>query len=116
MSRIIRTEAGADFSTAVEHHGFVYTRGLVTSDSSLDMAGQVRDVLAQLDAVLEQHGTDNTRLLQAQVWVKHIADSHILNEVWRGWLSDGAAPARALVQAELGQPGWLVEIMAIACK
>ena len=101
MSRITRTEPGAHFSNAVEHHGFVYTRGFVTNDSSLDMAGQVRDVLAQVDAILETHGTDNTRLLQAQVWLKNIADRHVLNEIWSGWLPSGAAPARALVQAEL---------------
>ena len=116
MSRIIRTEPGAHFSNAVEHHGFVYTRGFVTADASLDMAGQTRDVLAQLDAGLERHGTDNTRLLQAQIWLKHIADRHVLNDIWSAWLPEGAAPARAVVQAELGQPEWLVEIMVTACK
>ena len=116
MSRIIRTEAGDHFSTAVEYHGFVYTRGFVTNDPSLDIAGQVNDVLAQIDAVLERHGTGNTRLLQARIWLKSIADRHVLNEIWSKWLPTGAAPARALVQAELAQPEWLVEIMVTTCK
>ncbi len=116
MSRILRTEPGAILSRAVEYHGFVYTQGLVTRDPALDMEGQVTDVLAQLDALLEQHGTDNTRILQAQIWLKDIADRDTLNKVWSAWLPEGAAPARALVQAVLANPAWLVEIMVTTCK
>jgi enamine deaminase RidA (YjgF/YER057c/UK114 family) len=116
MSRILRTEPSAVLSKAVEYHGFVYTQGMVTRDSSLDIHGQVRDVLAQIDAVLETHGTDNTRLLQAQIWLRDIADRAALNEVWSAWLPEGQAPARAVVQAQLADPAWLVEIMVTTCK
>jgi enamine deaminase RidA (YjgF/YER057c/UK114 family) len=116
MSRILRTEPSPILSKAVEYHGFVYTQGMVTRDASLDMRGQVQDVLAQIDAVLETHGTDNSRLLQAQIWLKTIADRPVLNEVWSAWLPEGQAPARAVVQAELADPAWLVEIMVTACK
>ena len=116
MSKIIRTEATAILSKAVEYHGFVFTQGIVTQDSSLDIAGQTRDVLEQIDQVLEHHGTDKTRLLQAQIWLKHISDRVALNEVWSAWLAEGQAPARALVQAELADAKWLVEIMVTTCK
>jgi len=116
MSRIIRTDASAVFSRAVEYHGFIYTQGLVASDASLDIKGQVADILGQIDAVLELHGTDKTRLLQAQIWLKNLADRAALNEIWSAWLPEGGAPARALVQAELADPRWLVEIMITACK
>jgi enamine deaminase RidA (YjgF/YER057c/UK114 family) len=116
MSRIIRTEPSPILSKAVEYHGFVYTQGLVTRDPSLDISGQVRDVLAQIDAVLETHGTDNTRILQAQIWLKRIADRAALNDIWSAWLPEGQAPARAVVQAELADPRWLVEIMVTTCK
>jgi len=116
MSRIIRTEANAILSKAVEYHGFVYTQGMVARDSSLDIAGQVQDVLTQIDEVLETHGTDNTRILQAQIWLKHISDRAALNAVWSAWLQEGHAPARAVVQAELADPNWLVEIMVTTCK
>jgi enamine deaminase RidA (YjgF/YER057c/UK114 family) len=116
MSRIIRTDASAVFARAVEYHGFIFTQGLVTSDPSLDLAGQARDILAQADALLEQHGTDNTRLLQAQVWLKHIGDREAFNAVWSAWLPEGQAPARALVQAELADPRWLVEVMLTTTK
>jgi enamine deaminase RidA (YjgF/YER057c/UK114 family) len=116
MSRIIRTEPSPILSKAVEYHGFVYTQGVVPRDTSLDIKGQVQDVLSQIDAILELHGTDNTRLLQAQIWLKHIGDRAALNEVWQAWLPEGMAPARALVQAELADPAWLVEIMVTTCK
>jgi enamine deaminase RidA (YjgF/YER057c/UK114 family) len=116
MSRIIRTEPNPILSKAVEYHGFVYTQGLVTRDPSLDIKGQVQDVLAQIDAVLETHGTDNTRILQAQIWLKHIGDRAALNEIWSAWLPEGQAPARAVVQADLADPNWLVEIMVTTCK
>jgi enamine deaminase RidA (YjgF/YER057c/UK114 family) len=116
MSRIIRTEANKIMSKAVEYHGFVYLQGIVPSDKSLDITGQTKDVLAQIDALLETHGTDNTRLLQAQIWLKDIADREALNVVWSAWLPEDGAPARACVQAPLADPDYLVEIMVTACR
>ncbi len=116
MSRIIRTEPNAILSKAVEYHGFVYTQGMVARDSAADITAQTKDVLAQIDEVLELHGTDNTRILQAQIWLKNIKDRGALNQVWSAWLSEGHAPARVCVQAELAEPDLLVEIMVTTCK
>jgi enamine deaminase RidA (YjgF/YER057c/UK114 family) len=107
MSRIIRTEANNILAKAVEYHGFVYLQGVVPSDPSLDITGQTKDVLAQIDA---------TRLLQAHIWLKDIADREALNAVWSAWLPEGGAPARACVQAILADPRYLVEIMVTACR
>lgn len=116
MSKIIRSEANAVLSKAVEYHGFVFTQGMVAKTLDKDIKGQTEEVLAEIDAVLEAHGTDNTRLLQAQIWLKHIDDREAMNEVWTKWLPPGAAPARACVQAELADPRFLVEIMVTTCK
>jgi len=116
MSKIIRTEPGAILSKAVEYHGFVYLPGIVAKDTSKDIKGQTADVLEQIDALLEHHGTDKTRLLQATIWLKHIADRVLLDEVWTPWLPKHGAPVRACVQAELVAPDVLVEIMVTACK
>ena len=116
MSRIIRTEPNAIIAKAVEYHGFVYLQGVVAKDLSGDVAAQTKEVLAQIDALLEQHGTDNTRLLQAQIWLKTIADRDAMNAVWQAWLPEGMAPARACVQAEMADPAYLVEIMVTACR
>lgn len=116
MSRIIRTEPNPVLSKVVEYHGFVYTQGVVAADPSGDITAQTKDVLAQIDALLEQHGTDNTRLLQAQIWLKSIEDRAAMNEVWTAWLPEGGAPARVCVEAKLADPRLLVEIMITACR
>ncbi len=116
MSKIIRTEPGAILSKAVEYHGFVYLPGITAKDTSKDIKAQTADVLAQIDSMLEQHGTDKTRLLQAVIWVKDIKDRAAMNEVWTPWLPKDGAPVRACVQAEMAAPEVLVEIMVTACK
>ena len=116
MSRITRTEPGPIMSRAVEYHGFVFSSGVIARDPDGDLAAQCRDVLAQLDELLEEHGTDKTRLLQAQIWLKRMEDRPAMNAVWQAWLPEGMAPARACVQAELADPRLLVEIMVVTTK
>ena len=116
MSKITRTEPGAILSKAVEYHGFVYLQGVTARNTKLDIKGQTRDVLEQIDQLLETHGTDKTRLLQAIIWVRDIKDRAAMNEIWTPWLPPSGAPARACVQAELASPDILVEIMVTACK
>ncbi len=116
MSRIVRTEPSPVLSRAVEYHGFIFTSGIVARDAAGDVLAQTRDVLAQADSLLEEHGTDRTRLLQAQIWLKRIADREAVNTIWQEWLPDGLAPARACVQAELAHPDLLVEIMLVSTK
>ena len=116
MSKIIRTEPNKVLAKAVEYHGFVYCQGVTAQDLSKDIVGQTKEVLDQIDAILETHGTDNTRLLQAQIWLKDIRDRDAMNSVWTAWLPEGGAPARACVQANMADPRHLVEIMVTTCK
>ncbi|MEI7710627.1 MAG: RidA family protein [Rhodospirillales bacterium] len=116
MAKIIRTEPGPILSKAVEYHGFVYLPGITARDTSKDIKGQTADVLEQIDEMLELHGTDKTRLLQAIIWVKDITERAAMNEVWTPWLPPEGAPVRACVQSEMAAPRVLVEIMITACK
>ena len=116
MSKIIRTEPNKVLAKAVEYHGFVYVQGVTAPDLGQDITGQTRQVLDGIDAILETHGTDKTRLLQAQIWLKDIRDRDAMNAVWSAWLPEGGAPARACVQANMADPRHLVEIMVTTCK
>lgn len=116
MSRIIRTDANAVLAKAVEYHGFVFVQGVTASDLSKDISGQTEEVLKEIDAILEIHGTDKTRLLQAQIWLKDIRDREAMNKLWSAWLPTDGAPARACVQAHMADPRHLVEIMVTTCK
>ena len=104
MSKILRTEPNPILSRVVEYHGFIFTQGVVARDLDADVTAQTVDILNQIDALLEEHGTDKTRLLQAQIWLKDIKDRDALNSVWSAWLPAGGAPARACVQAVLADP------------
>lgn len=116
MSKITRTDANKILSKAVEFHGFVYTAGITAGDLSKDVGGQTEQVLAEIDRLLEAHGTDKTRLLQAQIWLKDIRDRDVMNALWSAWLPEGGAPVRACVEANMADPRLLVEIMVTAAK
>lgn len=116
MSRIIRTDPSKILAKAVEYHGFVFVQGVTAHDLSKDIVGQTLEVLAGIDSILETHGTDKTRLLQAQIWLKDIRDRDAMNRVWTEWLPENGAPARACVQANMADPRHLVEIMVVTCK
>ena len=98
----------------MEYHGFVYLQGGDCEGLSKDIKGQTAQELAQIDDLLERHGTDKTRLLQAQIGAV-TATREAMNELWTAWLPTDGAPARACVQADLDLR-LLVEIMVTAYK
>ena len=116
MSKITRTGSNPILASAVEYHNFVFLAGITADDLSQDVTGQTRQVLAKIDALLEANGTDKTRLLQAQIWLKDIRDRDAMNKIWVEWLGEAGRPARACVEANMADPRLLVEIMIIACK
>ena len=116
MSKITRQGTNQILSSSVEYHNFVYLAGITADDTSQDVTGQTRQVIAKIDALLEANGTDKTRLLQAQIWLKDIRDRGAMNELWTAWVPAGMAPARACVEANMADPRHLVEIMITACR
>ena len=116
MSEIVRVDPGPILSAAVQCHGFVYLPAIAARDRTLDVQGQTADVLAHIDELLARNGTDKSQLLQAMVWVARMTDRDALNQVWTAWLPKDAAPARGCVQAELGLPDALVQIMVTAFR
>ncbi len=109
-----RWHCGPRMSEMVVHNGVCYLAGQVAENGNADIGGQTREVLAAVDRLLAQAGTDKTRILRAEVFLADIADFAAMNEVWDGWVAAGCAPARATVQARLAQPQWKVEIVVTA--
>ena len=116
MAKITRMGSNAILSNSVEYHNFVFLAGMTADDLAQDVSGQTRQVLAKIDAALEANGTDRSRLLNAQIWLKDIRDREAMNEVWVEWLGEEGRPARACVQAHMADPRHLVEIMVTACR
>lgn len=101
-------------SGAVVAGGFVFLAGQVADDATLDAEGQTADILAQIDALLAEAGTDKRALLQVQIVLADIADAPAMNRAWDAWLDRSAKPARMTIQAPLVNPAWKVEITGIA--
>ena len=111
---IQRFDVGARMSEMALHNGVVYLAGQVAADGTADAAGQTRQVLDAIDALLVRAGSDKSRILRAQIFLADITDFPAMNAVWDGWVVAGHTPPRATVQAALARPEWKVEIVVTA--
>ena len=113
---IERFKVGPRMSQAVVHGNTVYLAGQVAEDASADVAGQTRQILAKIDSLLAESGTDKSKLLSANVWLSDISTFDQMNEVWDAWVTPGSPPARACVESRLARPHLKVEIMVVAAR
>jgi enamine deaminase RidA (YjgF/YER057c/UK114 family) len=112
---IRRIEAGPRMSQAVVMNGTVYLAGQVALESpGAGVADQTRTVLARIDRLLAEAGTDKTKLAQATIWLADMSTFDEMNKVWDAWVAPGNAPARATVEAKLAAPQFTVEIAVVA--
>lgn len=111
---IKRLHVGPRMSEAVVHNGTIYLAGQVADDPSEDTAGQTRQVLAAIDRLLAECGSDKTRILSAQIFLADIAEFAAMNSVWDAWVPAGHTPARATVESRLATPKYRVEIKVVA--
>jgi len=111
---IKRFQTGPRMSQAVVHGNTVYLAGQVADTPAPSVADQTRQVLAKIDRLLAEAGTDKSRLLSANIWLADISRFDEMNKVWDAWVSPGNTPARATVQSALARPTNLVEIMVVA--
>lgn len=113
---ITRLHVGARLSEAAIHKGVVYLAGQVAENPKEDAAGQTRQILAAIDRLLAEAGSDKSHLLQVTIFVATMADFAAMNSVWDQWVVKGATPPRATVEAKLARPDFLVEIKVIAAQ
>jgi len=111
---IQRHNVGKRLSEIVVHNGVAYLAGEVPDDTAKDITGQTEEVLAKIERLLEQVGSDKTKLLSAQIFLPDMADFAGMNKAWEAWVVPGQTPARATIEAKLANPAYKVEIMCIA--
>lgn len=115
MSEITRIETNQRMSRVVSFNGMVFIGGLTADDASQDIQGQTRQVLKKIEDYLAKAGTDKTRMLSAQIWLKDIeSDFAGMNEVWDAWAPVGDTPTRATGESKLARSNLLVEIIVTA--
>lgn len=113
---ITRHGMAARYSEAAVFNGVVYLAGMVPERGDSDISAQTQDVLDQVQQQLQAAGSDKSRILRAQIYLKDIQDIGAMNAVWDAWVVPGSAPPRATVQAALGNPDWRIEIVVTAAQ
>jgi len=110
---IRRIEPGRRMSAAVVHGGTAYLAGQVGEPGD-DVSAQTKTVLAHIDRLLAEAGTDKSKLLQVTIWLADMKDFGAMNAVWDAWVDPANPPARATGESKLAGPEYLVEIIVIA--
>jgi enamine deaminase RidA (YjgF/YER057c/UK114 family) len=111
---ITRYQPGKRMSQAVAHGNTVYLAGQVATDYNGTIEKQTQEVLASIDRLLAEAGTNKSKVLSCQVLLNNIGDFAAMNTVYDAWIDPANPPARAAMEARLAHPALKVEIIAIA--
>lgn len=112
---IRRIDEGSRLSGATIHDERMHLSGMIPKDTSQDIGGQTKQVLAEIDLLLKKGGSHPTKILSALVFLADMGDFASMNAVWDEWVADVAAPpARATVQARPSDPNARIEIVVVA--
>ena len=111
---ITRHHGNQRMSQIVIHGDTIYLAGQVAADASADITVQTQQVLQKVDDLLAEAGSDNSKILSAQIWIVSMGHFAAMNAVWDAWVPDGCAPARACIEARLASPDLLVEVGIVA--
>ncbi len=109
-----RFHVGDRMSEMTIHNGTVYLAGQVAEDATQDIRGQTAQVLAAIDRLLAEAGSDKAHILRCEIFIKDLADFAAMNAVWEDWVAAGDAPPRATVRADLARPEWKIEMVVTA--
>lgn len=112
---ITRLHVGARLSDVSIFNNVAYLAGQVPEKTlDGDIRQQTAEVLATIDRLLAEAGSDKQRILSCQIFLRDIAEIGEMNAVWDAWVPAGHCPCRATVQAHLANAKWRVEIVVTA--
>ena len=111
---IQRFHVGPRMSDIAIHNGIIYLAGQVADDPTADLSGQTKQVLATIEKLLAEAGSDKTKILSTTIYLTTMANFPAMNAVWDAWVVPGNTPPRATVEAQLAKPAYLIEIVMIA--
>ena len=89
---------GARLAEAVVCNGIAWLAGQVPENLDADAQAQTANVLAQIDTVLRDLGSDKSQVIDATIFLADLADYNAMNAAWDAWVIPGQTPARATVQ------------------
>ena len=86
MSTIQRYHIGPRLSEIVVHNNTVYLAGQIADTLDLDAKGQTQEVLAAIDRLLAEVGSDKTRILSVTIYLAEMDDYDAMNAAWSAWV------------------------------
>jgi len=113
--------ASGPYSQAIVSGKLVFTAGQLPLDAltnkiaAEDFEGQLRQVMQNLDAVLQAAGTNLKNVVKFTVFLTDLKNFAILNKVFSEYFPE-AAPARSAFQVSRLPLDVLVEIEAVAVR
>ena len=114
---VTRLHTGKRMSQAVVHGDTVYLAGQTADHAKgKSVTDQTKEILARIERLLAEAGSDKTKILSATIYLADIATFEEMNAVWDAWVASGHAPGRAAVEAKLAAPVYTVEIACIAAR
>jgi 2-iminobutanoate/2-iminopropanoate deaminase len=122
LQKVLTAEAPqpiGPYSQAMKCGGLLFCSGQIALDPvsgnlvATDVEGQTRQVLKNLQAVLEAGGASLPKVIKTTIFLKNMNDFPKVNEIY-GSFFGGHAPARSTVEVSRLPKDVLVEIEAIA--
>lgn len=109
------------YNQAVQANGWLYCSGQIPLDPATgamvgggDVEAETRQVLKNLEAVLQAAGTTPSRVVRTTVYLVDLNDFQAVNAIYGECFGEGVSPARACVQVAALPKGSRVEIDCIA--
>lgn len=126
MKQILNTLAApaaiGPYNQATEAAGMLFISGQIALNPATgelvldDIATETRQVLHNLQAIIENAGLTLENIVKCSVFVKNMADYATINAVYAEYFAADTAPARELVQVSALPRYVNVEISAIAAR
>jgi len=124
LKAVITQEAPAPvgpYNQAVIAGGWLYCSGQIPLDPATgamvgdgNVEAETRQVLSNLKAVLQEAGTDPSKVVRTTVFLVDLGDFQAVNAIYAEVFGDGVIPARSCVQVAALPKGSKVEIDCIA--
>ena len=108
------------YNQGIVTNGFVFTAGQVAIDPATgnliegSFKDRVRQVMKNLNRILEEAGTNFSRVTKFTVFLTDMSNYAAVNKVFSEFIKESNAPARSLVAVSALPAGTDVEIECIA--
>lgn len=103
---------GPRMSRGAAYGGILHISGQVAKDRESSIEEQTRQVLAKIDAIVEEAGGSKSGLISVNIFLAHATDFAAMNTVYDAWLDTDHPPARACTESRLADPNLRVEMTA----